>query len=474
MRFIKWLIPLVLAGALLKPAARLSQRLRKIKLLHQVPTQRVQPDLFVVGLSAEHPLEGCNDTFMMVQGVSGKLAYICEDGVRVKPGDVIARLDAKELERRVDEARLAYANAQARVAQQERTSKSQVEEAGHAVQQAQRELEVLLKSNATELEAAQKELEHKRVLEESARLEYERQQRLAAPEVGLVPRQSVEQAERALRAATFAVTTAEKALEFTQKQQKSKAEQKQNEVSNLDYKLRSAEEATRPAAEAARYAVESTKERLERAQKDVEQATLKAPAAGSLVLGIYTDWRTRTSRPFQVGDDVGPGRRLATISDLSCLEVNLRIEESRIARVAPRQEVILTFEAVPGRTYRGTVASISPSALRGEPWQDPNTRAELKYFTVKVPVRNPDARLRPGLKCKGQIVLGRLRDVLAVPLSGVVRRGGHDFVYVQQSNGFSARMVQTGARNEEAVVIKKGLKSGDVVALQDPTAPSEE
>jgi len=474
MRFVKWLIPLTLAALALRPAARLSERVRGFKARPVVPTLRVEPDTFIVGLTAEHALEGCNVTVVRAQRVSGKLAYICPDGAAVREGDVIARLDTKDLERRLDDTRLAYSSAQARVAQEARSGSTDVENARQDVEQAKRELEVMLKANATELQKAEKDLEQNHLVAERSRLDYERQRRLSSPEIGLVSRHDVEQAERALRSATFAVTTSEKALEFMKTRHAAEVEQKKEAIVNGEYKLKAAEAAIKPAADAARYSIQSTKERLDDAQKDLEMATIKAPVSGTVVIRTSWDWESGGPHPYRVGDQVHDGARLANVSDISCMQVNLLIDESRIAPVKAGQEVLLTFEAAPGKVYHGAVQSVSPSARSIDSWEEPTLKQGVRYFTVNVGVKDQDSRLRPGLKCTAQIVLGRLNGVLAVPVSALARKGGHDYVYVHHSEGFAARQVETGERNEEAALVKKGLKPGEIVALQDPTAPAEE
>ncbi len=483
MRIAKWLVPLILGAIAVVPASRVPARLRAMKPQRTVPTLRVEPDEFIVGITSEHLLEGCEDTPVRVgEGGGGygggggfsKIAYICEDGANVNAGDVIARLETRDLERTLGDARLAYANAQNKIAQQERDRNTEIENSRHAVEQAKRELEILQKSNATELDTAQKELEHKRLLEESARLERDRKQRLANPEIGLASRQDFEQAERSLRSATFAVTAAEKALELMQKRHASQVEQKQSETANAEYKLKSAEEAVKPASEAARYSIQSMKERLERAQRDLDQAVIKAPVAGTVVLAAPRDYQTTVVRPFQVGDNVYAGVRVATISNVSRLEVNLSIEETAIAPVKVGQEVMLSVDAVPGKTYRGAVATIASSARPSDPWDNPDLKANARYFMVRVTVNRPDAKLRPALKCKGRIVFKRLKNVLAVPLSAVVHPRKNDCVFVLRGPRFSLQTVKTGDRNDEAVVITAGLRPGEVVALEDPTAAVEE
>jgi RND family efflux transporter MFP subunit len=270
------------------------------------------------------------------------------------------------------------------------------------------------------------------------------------------------------------VTTAEKALELMRQRQSSQVEQKKAEMANAEFKLKSAEEAVKPASEAARYSIRSTKERLERAQRDLDEAVIKAPVAGTVVLGNFWDDAARSARPFKVGDTVHRGTRVAMLTNISRLAVNLPIEETCIAPVKVGQEAILTFDAVPGKTYRGAVESIAASARRIDPWEAQDLKASARYFMVTVGVKQPDAKLRPALKCKARIVIKRLKNVLAVPLSAVIRRGQDDRVFVLRSSRFYLRKVKTGDRNEEAVVITAGLRPAEVIALEDPTAAVEE
>lgn len=473
MRFVKWLIPAVLIGLAIRPAVRLSKRLQGMAPMASVATLRVEPDVFLVTVTADHRVQACKEASAATGArVYGKLSYVCEDGARVKEGDVIARLDDKDIVRELDDARLAYSNSLAQVSQAERERKNEVETTRNAVEQAKRELELLLKTNATELEEAQKQLDYNRLREQSARLEYERKQRLASPEVGLVPRDEVEQAGRNLRSAEFAVTTAEKRLDLLNKQQASKVEQKQSDIADAEYKLKVAEAAVTTGVESARYNIESRKDRLQAAEERLAMTVVKAPASGIAVLSMY--WSEQGPRPIKVGDNVWSGFSIATISDLSCLEVRLPVDQSRIAPVRVGQEALLTFEALPGKTYHGAVEYISPSATEALFYDDPTVTPGARRFTVRISVKDPDARLRPGLKCKVQIVLERLGRVLAVPLSAVIREGGRDLVYVRRSKSFVRQRVRTGPRNDEAVVIMRGLKPGDVVALQDPTGGAEE
>ena len=74
---------------------------------------------------------------------------------------------------------------------------------------------------------------------------------------------------------------------------------------------------------------------------------------------------------------------------------------------------------------------------------------------------------------RARIILKRLPNVLFVPLEAVFQRDNGSYVFVKQGDGFVRRQVQTGDRNDVAVVIPSGLSEGELVALSDPTRASE-
>ena len=63
--------------------------------------------------------------------------------------------------------------------------------------------------------------------------------------------------------------------------------------------------------------------------------------------------------------------------------------------------------------------------------------------------------------------------MLAVPRAAVFDRDGKRVVYRRQAGGFVPTEVTIGRQSISRLVIDKGLRAGDVVALRDPTAKSE-
>jgi Cu(I)/Ag(I) efflux system membrane fusion protein len=149
---------------------------------------------------------------------------------------------------------------------------------------------------------------------------------------------------------------------------------------------------------------------------------------------------------------VRPGDNLFLIADRSVLWVDLAVfeREARLVRVgAP---VTLQVDALPGRTYRGTVTFLHPSL-------DTLTRT----LTARVEVPNPDGRLRVGMYVTARLA-GDQERRLAVPLAAVLPTGTRDLVFVNRGDGtFVPRPVITGVRSDSLVEIVSGLSPGDEV-----------
>jgi len=111
-------------------------------------------------------------------------------------------------------------------------------------------------------------------------------------------------------------------------------------------------------------------------------------------------------------------------------------------------------DALPGRTFRGSVTFIYPQL-------DEKTRT----LTARVAVENGDGALRPGMYATAALATaGRGRGGVSVPLEAVLPTGTKDLVFVNRGDGrFVPREVRVGLRGDSLVEIVAGLKAGDEV-----------
>jgi len=80
--------------------------------------------------------------------------------------------------------------------------------------------------------------------------------------------------------------------------------------------------------------------------------------------------------------------------------------------------------------------------------------------------------LRPGLLADVEIIVDKIPDAIHIPTQAVFEKEGRLFVYVQNpvANRFEQRFIKLAKQSESVMVIAEGLKPGEVVALNDPTA----
>lgn len=154
---------------------------------------------------------------------------------------------------------------------------------------------------------------------------------------------------------------------------------------------------------------------LDQAEADLEEA-------------LYNLEKTRIVAPFggrvanlavSVGNRIGAGDSIATIVDLSQIDIDANVLHSELPMVEVGREATATFPALPGETFTGRVVSINPMV-------DPET--QMARVTVRL--RNPEARIVPGMPGSVQIAGRLLADRFYVPKEAIVERNRRQVVFV--------------------------------------------
>jgi membrane fusion protein, multidrug efflux system len=200
---------------------------------------------------------------------------------------------------------------------------------------------------------------------------------------------------------------------------------------------------TRAELEQARSATELVRERQRR-------LVVRAPFDGNLGFRMVSE-----------GAYVTAGTPLVRIDQIATLKVSLSIPERYYSNIKIGQDVTLTAEAVPGKTFRAQITAINPVV-------DVNGRA----LQILATLENADLTLRPGMLVKADI-LGPSRQAVTVPESAVVPQGQAATVFAVTNDQVQLRKVTTGARREGWVEIVSGLEAGVTVVVAGATRLSE-
>jgi membrane fusion protein (multidrug efflux system) len=182
------------------------------------------------------------------------------------------------------------------------------------------------------------------------------------------------------------------------------------------------------------------------AQVLLDKLTISAPFAGTLGF-----------RSVSEGAYVTAGTPLVQLDKTDRLKVAFSVPELQQSGVALRQTVDFTADAVPGKTFTGTVAALNPSI-------DVNGRA----LQVRADFDNRNMTLRPGLLVR-VTVRGPQRTAIVVPEAAIVQRGSTAFVYTVVDDKAKEVKVRIGKRMAGRVEIVEGIAEGDVVVTAGNT-----
>lgn len=203
--------------------------------------------------------------------------------------------------------------------------------------------------------------------------------------------------------------------------------------------------------------LERQKNKLDVVQTVMQGFTIKAPAPGMVI--YVKEWNGRKKI---AGSQISPwDPTVATLPDLSQMESITYVNEIDVRRIAAGQPVSITLDADPSKKMAGKVISV---ANVGE--QRPN--ADAKVFEVKVTVDKPDTTLRPGMTTGNAVETFAIRNALFIPLEAVVNEDSLSFVYKSSGSRVVKQEVETGAMNDDEVVIVRGLEENERVLLSAP------
>jgi macrolide-specific efflux system membrane fusion protein len=223
-------------------------------------------------------------------------------------------------------------------------------------------------------------------------------------------------------------------------------------ASSYDDALDAADNDTSSAAVSSAYsALLQAKLTLRQARQTVHGLILRAPIGGTVM--SVGDVGDSTIAADSSTDTTG----FATIANTGKFAVTGDFSETDTAKLKVGQHAKVTFNAMPGRSFGGTVTSIDLTST---------TAADnVVSYGVRVLVSKPPARLRSGQTGTVTVTTGRASNVLAVPSSAVTTAGGTSTVDLVSGGTTTTTTVQTGLEGDSYTEITSGLSEGDTVEI---------
>ena len=217
--------------------------------------------------------------------------------------------------------------------------------------------------------------------------------------------------------------------------------------------------------DAAHANLESKHERLAQYKQQLVNCVVLAPTPGMVVYGTTLGGgRGDRQEPLRVGSTVSRNQLLIVLPNTDRMFADVKVNESLSGYVKPGQSAVIRMDAFSENVLTGRVDSVGVLA-EGGGWRDPNRRD----YSVKITIDgNGDLSLKPSMRCQVLILVDTVKESLFVPVQSVHRGEHGSMVYIAESNGYRPVVVELGRSSELFVEVLGGIKVGDQVLLRDP------
>jgi HlyD family secretion protein len=250
-------------------------------------------------------------------------------------------------------------------------------------------------------------------------------------------------------------------------------------------------EQTRAAREQSRLVADQARAVLTHQQDVLRKTTYRAP-----IDGIVSYIAVHVGENVVAGIQNATGSFLMTISDMSVVTSEVKVDETDITNVRDGQSADITIDAIPGKIFHGRVTQVGELAILRSSGQAATTQTtantqEARDFKVIVTLDNPPDSLRPGLSSTAKIQTAQKKAVLTIPIQSLAVRTQQELdeaahpkgnvtlaaakpssnaqktdiqgVFVIRNNKAQFVPVQTGITGTTDIEITGGLKESDQI-----------
>jgi HlyD family secretion protein len=252
---------------------------------------------------------------------------------------------------------------------------------------------------------------------------------------------------------------------------------------------------SKAAREQARYNLDQSSAVLTHTKDVLRKTTYVAP-----IDGIVSYIAVRVGENVVPGIQNAEGSFLMTISDMSVVTAEVKVDETDITNVKDADPADVSIDAIPGKVFKGHVSQVGDLAILRSSGQAATTQTtantqEARDFKVVVVIDNPPDSLRPGLSASAKIQTAKKNGVLTIPIQALAVRTQHDLdaaakgssgnvtlaapkpaatgdalqkteiqgVFVIRGKKAEFVPVQTGITGVTDIEITNGLKAGDEI-----------
>jgi HlyD family secretion protein len=184
---------------------------------------------------------------------------------------------------------------------------------------------------------------------------------------------------------------------------------------------------------------------LQAAQETLRNSNVAAPSKGM----VY-------SLPVREGAFVNTGELLVQVADLHKVRVRAFVDEPEIGRLREGQAVEVTWDALPGRVWQGTLETLPTTVVQ---------RVTRMVGEVTCVIENNDLKLLPNTNVSVAVVTARQVNALTIPREAIHQDAGGQYVFQVVDGELRRRNVTTSVSDLTRVEVTSGLSDNAVLAL---------
>ena len=125
---------------------------------------------------------------------------------------------------------------------------------------------------------------------------------------------------------------------------------------------------------------------------------------------------------------------------------------------------MLSIDGKPNTSFAGKVTQVDKLARPRFP------RVPVQYFGATISLDKTLATLmKPGARVRAVLDLESRAGAFSIPRQAIFEKQGKKLVYRKNGSKFEPVTIEIGSSSAGRVVVTKGLKQGDEIALRDPT-----
>ena len=162
------------------------------------------------------------------------------------------------------------------------------------------------------------------------------------------------------------------------------------------------------------------------------------------------------SLPVRQGQYVNQGDLLLQVANLSKVQVRGFVDEPDIGRLQKGQKVAMTWDAIPGRTWEGTLTHVPTTVI---------LHGTRTVGEITCEIDNRDGKLLPNINVNVSILTAREDNALTVSREAMHQEDHVHFVYQIVDGKLKRVNVETAVFNLTRIQVTKGLEDGAEVAL---------